>query len=158
MIQKQNTRFYIEKALFECLETVCWNDLIVSMVCTQAQISRRTFYRHYKNLHDFIRQWFFALEQDYLRQNDVLDHYGPARISRDLFTFFAPYQNELVLLTKAGYNLQPVFLDSASRIIPGRAPVSANLEDSPLARFSAGGFYVLWMDWIEKAASRPASQ
>lgn len=118
------------------------------MVCTQAQISRRTFYRHYKNLHDFIRQWFFALEQDYLRQNDVLDHYGPARISRDLFTFFAPYQNELVLLTKAGYDLQPVFLGAASRSIPGRAPVSANLEDSPLAWFSAGGFYVLWMDWI----------
>lgn len=157
MIQKQNARFYIEKALFECLETVCWNDLTVSMVCNQAQISRKTFYRYYKSLDDCIRQWFFELEQDYLRQNGVLDHYDPARISRDLFSFFAPYLSKLVLLTKAGYDLQPVFFDAASRIIPGRAPLSARLEGSCLARFSAGGFYVLWMDWIEKAASRPAA-
>lgn len=145
--QKEETRFFIEKALFECLEDHLWSELSVTLLCHQAQISRKTFYRHYPSLNGCLDQWFSSLEAKYLKTCPVLDHYDFSQICSDFFQFWKPYRRQLRLLQNAQYDLQSAFFQSAYRIIHIRS--DHRCSDS-LCSFSSGGFYSLLCDWLNQ--------
>lgn len=146
--QMNPARQFITKAVFELLETADWNDLTVSSVCIQAEISRRTFYRHYRNLDQVLSDWFLLLEEQYLNSVGKLDHYDLERISREFFSFWKPYRARLHRLDRSGYPIEEVFFESAERIFKARA--GSGKEN--LRFFSSGGFFALWLSWLREPA------
>lgn len=145
-LQKQTTRKHIEKALFECLEEESWKMLRISHLCEQAQISRRTFYRHYASLQACLDAWFDRLAGEYLQQTRPLDSYDLKRITDEFFAFWNPYRDQLRILEQAGADLQTPFFSTARTIIIARG----GGENRNLLLFSSGGFYTLWKHWIEQ--------
>lgn len=146
-MQRQQTRFFIEKALFECLQMTSWPKLTIGQVCRQAQISRKTFYRYYSSLSGCIEMWFKAREQEYLQKAARLDRYDLNQIAHEFFAFWKPYQKQLALLEKAGFPLEQLFFPAARRIIQKRAGAGVNEN---LIVFSGGGFFALWKKWISQ--------
>lgn len=147
LIRRQSD-FYLMKALFECLETCSWNCLTVSAIAEQAQISRRTFYRHFSGKEQMLEIWFAAREKEYLEKalSQPMLFYDPEQISCGFFSFWKRYWKELRILDTAGFDLDPVIRQGAVRIASARMQQAAvtdlKLRNS-LPVFSGAGFSAL---------------
>lgn len=145
--QIQQTRFFIYKAFFEMLETKNLQEIKISSLCQKAEISRRTFYRHFTSVQDIGKSWLKTKALEYENSLDSLqvDHYDMFQIAEEFFGFWQPYKKELCTLQNGKFPLYESFLQEGQKIIEKRAP--SNFKR--MAFYSLGGFYSLLMDWME---------
>ncbi len=153
--QKQRTDEFILKALFECLEKTSWQQLSVTMLCQQAQIGRKTFYRHFSSIHNVLEYWFVLRSEEYIRSVSALSGYEIQTIAREFFSFWQNYKEELSILQSASVDYTAFLFRCAADVIGSRMSSirCANESDPAYAGeyfilYSAGGFIALLENWI----------
>lgn len=145
--QIAQTRKFIYKAFFELLEKKNIQKIKISELCQTAEISRRTFYRHFSSADDIGKQWLKEKEKEYegALKTIPLKYYDPAQIAQEFFTFWNPYRKNLQLLLKGGFPLFETFLLEGEGLIGKRSSFQFKI----LPIFLAGGFYSLLISWLK---------
>ena len=69
------TKMVLKEALFKCLKEKSIKDITVTEVCELAEVNRTTFYKHYKDCYDIVRQL----------EREQLDEFRTLLQSRDKF-------------------------------------------------------------------------
>lgn len=153
--QKEQSVRMIEEALFELMDEKDYTQITVSEIVKRADISRRTFYRFYKEKDEVLRQYFGRLCQEYQRTVPVLACYDIPQIAREYFGFWYQHKKFLMLMHKRGMDemLYCEISRASAEIVKGRV----NREDCKniagieyFACYSAGGFASLLERWISE--------
>lgn len=87
--QKEQSVRMIEEALFKLMEEKNYTQITVSEVAKRADISRRTFYRFYKERDEVLRCYLGKLCQEYQRTTLVLAYYEIPQIAREYFACYS---------------------------------------------------------------------
>lgn len=151
--QKEQSARMIEDALFVLMEEKGYSRISVSEIVERADISRRTFYRLYKEKDDVLRNYFCKLCTEYISRAPALECYDIGRIAREYFCFWHQYRNFLLLMHKCG--LDGMIYDAVSRasgkVMRNRIGEKESKNFSELeyfADYSTGGFLLLLQRWI----------
>ena len=84
--QKEQSVRMIEEALFKLMEEKNYTQITVSEVAKRADISRRTFYRFYKERDEVLRCYLGKLCQEYQRTTLVLACYVSKVLKKPVFS------------------------------------------------------------------------
>ena len=71
-LQVQETQQILSNALLALLKVKPYSSISVNDILSQSQISRRTFYRHFRNKNHLLHFYFRELMQEYLIQKETL--------------------------------------------------------------------------------------
>lgn len=151
--QKEQSGRMIEEALFALMAQKDYSQITVSEIVRRADVSRRTFYRLYKEKDEVLRCYLGKLCQEYRRKSPVLERYNIRQIAREYFGFWYQYRDFLLLMHRSGldgmlyYEISRVSADVVTKRI-------AQLEQKDLfgieyfADYSTGGFLLLLQRWL----------
>lgn len=151
--QKEQSGRMIERALFALMKEKDYARITVSEIVKRADISRRTFYRLYKEKDEVLHCYFGRLCWEYSRKISVLERYDIAQIAGEYFGFWYQYRNFLLLLHRSGldgmlyYEIGRVSVE----IIKGRIDEDTRKKVRGIeyfAAYSTGGFSLLLQRWI----------
>lgn len=145
-MKKRQTDAYLYKAMLECLETTRWENLTVTALCAQAQIGRKTFYRHFCDRQALLDGWFEQRAAEYVDRVCPLDRYDLPKILEEFFLFWQPWKEALHILRQAGAPWKECLWNQAPMVIRARAPRNLPYFET----FSAGGFLALLTLWTEQ--------
>lgn len=151
--QREQSAKMIEEALFELMKEKNYAGITVLEIVKRADISRRTFYRLYKEKDGVLRKFFDRLCKEYCMKASVLESYDIRQISRDFFGFWYGYRETLLLMHANGmdemlyYEISRASLRVVKTRMGGQMP--RKTEDMVyFAYYSAGGFILLLQQWI----------
>lgn len=144
----------IEAALFDLMKENCYAKITVSEITKRADISRRTFYRIYREKDDVLRGFLDRLCREYCRQVPVVEYYDIRQISRDFFGFWYQYREVLLRMHKSGVDelLYYEISRASAKVVRGRIDRNECKNVDGLwyfAQYSAGGFILLLCQWIQ---------
>lgn len=74
----RNTAVKMDKALLALLETKDFTEISIKDICKKADVNRSTFYLHYDNTYDLLRE-----TQDYI-MNSLWEHFDGKSLPKDL--------------------------------------------------------------------------
>ena len=152
----EQSRDWLIKAFFEQLSLHPYDDITVSSIAEQAQLSRRTFYRHFNTTDDLLQQYLktlFAHYADCLRQKEITQHRDTLQL---FFAFWQTYAHELRLLQKHG--LYERVLSVVNQWYPAiyhELQVPWHVSGSPqeilyASSFGAGGYFNILSLWLQR--------
>ena len=98
----EQSKSWLTEAFFQQLAQLPYDKITVSSIAQQAQLSRRTFYRHFTTKDDLLQQYLETLFERYtavLLQTKITRHEDTLQ---QFFTFWQSYASELRLLQKQG--------------------------------------------------------
>ena len=150
------SRDWLINAFFEQLEIHPYHAITVSSIAEQAQLSRRTFYRHFKTKDDLLQQYLIMIFNQYtelLLQKKIARHEDTLQL---FFTFWQNYAHELRLLQKHG--LYERVLSVVNQWYPTiyrelQAPwhvLGSPQEILYASSFGAGGYFNILSCWIQR--------
>lgn len=152
----EQSRSWLIRAFFEQLALHPYDDITVSSIAEQAQLSRRTFYRHFKTKDDLLQQY---LKMIFHRYTDLLLHKNITKHEDTLqlfFTFWQGYAQELRLLQKQGlYERVLLIVNQWYPTIYRELQVPWHIVGSPqeilyASSFGAGGYFNILSFWIQR--------
>ena len=151
--QRNESARMIEDALFELMKEKAYAQITVTEIVKRVDVSRRTFYRIYKEKDEVLRSFFGKLCREYERTVLALPYYDVAWIARDFFCFWHGYRELLLLFHKRGMEEMLYYEISrvAVEVVGGRmkgAECENAAETECFAYYSAGGFLLLLWRWI----------
>lgn len=151
--QREQSAGMIEDALFKLMEKKPYAQITVSEITRKADISRRTFYRLYREKDEVLHYYLEKLCRKYQEEVPSLDRYDIGRISREYFAFWYQYRDFLLLMHRQGLaervcgEMNRAALSVVqSRIKSGQYKDSEEIEY--FADYSTGGFTQLLYRWI----------
>ena len=130
-------------------------DLItITQICLQAQIVRKTFYRHFKNKEDVLDEYIEMLYSDYINMLKSLPEKNTFSITLTYFQFWEKhidflqllYKNNLLLLILKKYDILLPELSKEFQCMKSNDEVIADYITS----YSSGGYWKLLCKWIER--------
>ena len=98
----EQSKSWLTEAFFQQLAQFPYDKITVSSIAQQAQLSRRTFYRHFATKDDLLQQYLETLFERYtavLLQTKITRHEDTLQ---QFFTFWQRYASDLRLLQKQG--------------------------------------------------------
>lgn len=151
--QKEQSGRMIEEALFELMKEKSYTQITVSEIVKRADVSRRTFYRLYREKDEVLRCYFSKLCQNYCSESPVLKCYDINQIAQEYFCFWHQYRDFLLLMHKSGmdemlfYEISRVSVDVVKKRMEGSEHKDVS-EIEYFASYSTGGFILLLQRWI----------
>lgn len=100
--QKEQSGRMIEDALFLIMKEKPYAEISVSEITRKADLSRRTFYRLYKEKDEVLQRYFDRLCQEYCGQAPLLEKYDISQIAGEYFNFWYQYRETLLLMHRCG--------------------------------------------------------
>lgn len=163
--QKQREQSYrmIEEGLFRLMEEKPYARITVSEITKKADVSRRTFYRLYREKDEVIHHYLGGLCQEYRTKSPVLENYNICQIAREYFSFWYQYRDFLLLMHRCGldemlyYEISRVSLEVVEARI-GNQRYKDPCEMEYFADYSTGGFTLLLQRWITKGMKEKPEQ
>lgn len=152
----EQSRAWLFKAFFAQLVLHPYDDITVSSIAEQAQLSRRTFYRHFKTKDDLLQQYIkmiFDQYTDRLLQKKIARHEDTLQL---FFTFWQNYAPELRLLQKHGlYERVLSIVNQWYPTIYRALQVPWHITGDPreilyASSFGAGGYFNILSLWIQR--------
>ncbi len=152
----EQSRAWLIKAFFQQLAIQPYDAITVSDIAEQAQLSRRTFYRHFSTKDDLLQQYLktiFACYADHLLNKIIAKHEDTLQL---FFAFWQGYADELRLLQKQGlYERVLSVVNQWYPTIYGKLQVPWHISGSPqeilyASSFGAGGYFNLLSLWIQQ--------
>ena len=152
----EQSRAWLIKAFFQQLAIQPYDAITVSDIAEQAQLSRRTFYRHFSTKDDLLQQYLktiFACYADHLLNKKIAKHEDTLQL---FFAFWQGYADELRLLQKQGlYERVLSVVNQWYPTIYGKLQVPWHISGSPqeilyASSFGAGGYFNLLSLWIQQ--------
>lgn len=151
--QRELSGRMIEEALLDLMREKCYTWITVTEIVTKADVSRRTFYRIYREKDDVLRGVLERLCKVYRSRAPVLECYDINRIARDFFGFWYQYRELLMLMHKRRMDemLYYEIIRASTEVVKGRMKGNAGTDEEAgyFAQYSAGGFILLLRRWIQ---------
>ena len=150
--QKEQSRRWIAEALLQILEEKPYNEITISEVAARADLSRRTFYRHFQTLDDVIDYQLEMLCDEFLdfceghlhRKGDVIT------MTELFFQFWAEHRSVLRVLNSSSRAALPQGEFLAK--IYQRSILELKAEDTRqihyMYQFVMGGLWNILLQWV----------
>lgn len=154
----EQSRAWLTEALFVLLQQENYNEITVKKIAEQAQLSRRTFYRSFKNKDELLNYYSDQLIQKYLNQlkNLKIQKMNFEQVLTVFFEFWWSEREKVRALIK-----QNLFILLLAKITPQasklyqefKAPwhIDGSLNEIEyIMNFSVGGFWNVLNTWLAK--------
>lgn len=91
----------IKSALIEILQFKEFQDITVSELCDRADVSRRTFYRHYKNIVEVLEEATSIITENFSEALETKFNRGEKEFLLGYFEFWESHKKMLITLSKS---------------------------------------------------------
>lgn len=151
--KKQETDLYLQKALFELMEIRPFQTITISQLCRQAEIGRKTFYRHFASLDDLLNAWFAQKGHEYIETFSPLRAWDFLQIAMAFFSFWNQFLPELkAVQSSLGYGaITRLILKNAHTVVKHRSQKSTRV----FYAYSTGGLCAVLENWILEGCTCP---
>ncbi len=130
-VEKNSTKLWIINSLLDLLKRKEYASITINMIADNAQLGRRTFYRHFDNKDEAMKHITELLMDEFANHIKNQNAKGMEQILTAYFEFWEQYIDVLLLLKKAHLlyfiedNLTELIMDVAKKInhIPKAIPV-----------------------------------
>lgn len=163
--QKQREQSYrmIEEGLFQLMEEKPYARITVSEITKKADVSRRTFYRLYREKDEVLHRYLGNLCREYRTKLPALEKYDICQIAREYFSFWYQYRDFLLLIHRCGLDEMLYYeVSRASREVVGARIGNQGYKNSSemvyFADYSTGGFTLLLQRWVVKGMKEKPEQ
>ncbi len=163
----QNTAKKMHQSLVTLLERKNLADITVSEICKEAHVNRTTFYLHYNNIFDLMREFVTNLFKDYLlsfgkqipienyqnyRAEDLVFNTPKYLIpflafiqkNKTIFQVFAHYPNLIDIEDLGGINLKQFFA-----IVIEKNGIQDKKTIHYMTRFYLSGMTAIILEWLK---------
>lgn len=155
-------RDFITDAFLELIQTKPLSEITITELCEHARISRRTFYRHFKDLHHVAEYYFnYVMEKlaetltRYMGKSKVLNRKEFAQI---FFSYLEPYATIISCFHRNGLGdiLFTAYIRNLSMLPQDAASAVAQKEptDQYFPAFLLGGLWSLLTVWIQNGLEK----
>jgi len=154
---------WIVEALLKLLEQKQYDKITITEIVSEAQLSRRTFYRNFNSKEDVLNLYIQKLVVQYIRllkKEEVLNVYNGARV---FFDFWKSHIDFLILMDKN--NLLYMILQKYSNYLPTihkLVKADKKYENDEILEyvltFSAGGFSNMLIKWVNDGAKKSVDE
>ena len=152
----EQSKSWLMHAFFQQLAQMPYDAITITSIAQQAQLSRRTFYRHFTTKDDLLQQYLkilFTRYEKLLLQKKIVKHEDTLQL---FFTFWQHYAAELQLLQKQGLFGQVLYI--ANQWYPTmyrklQVPWHCQCDSKEIiyvATFGAGGYFNILSLWIQR--------
>lgn len=160
------TKKSIKAALFKLMEEKDISSITISELTKEANVNRRTFYTHYRNITDILDE----IESDLVRElSRLMGDFNPDEYRISAYNLFMGLNNlisedfdyyfNLVRVDMRGMllsRLRSVVKETTDLLMKR---ICRNSENASLASaFIVGGFFNLYMEWYNNPCSLTAEQ
>ena len=158
----KKTQKALADAIFELLETTCFDDISIIDICNKANVHRATFYKHYTDKNDFIEQVtnekLFELFKQSIDGIDITDKPTVYKSIIRTSTHFI-YDHKKMFRLALGtsnvkyYNSTVKIVENSIKKFISDSDLQTALSDIPTeitAAFITGGLFALFSWWITK--------
>ena len=111
------TRELICRAMCGLMAELPFDEITVTRICQEAQVGRKTFYRHFEEKKDVVMLMIDHLREEYGKE---LEHISPEEAAGYHFRFLSERMAFLLLLHQAG--LIPLLTERFSELLPRVMP------------------------------------
>ena len=156
----KKTQKALSEAMFELLQTQCFEDISIIDICEKANVHRATFYKHYKDKNEFIEQVtnekLFELFQQSIEGIDITDKTTVYKSIIRTATNFV-YDHKHMFRLAAGttnvkyYNSTVKIIENSIMKFISESKINTAISDVPtdvIAVFITGGLFALFSWWI----------
>lgn len=149
--QKEQSRRWIAEALLQILEEKPYHEITISEVAARADLSRRTFYRHFETLDDVVDYEIQTLCDEFIAGFEDRPHRkGDLTNATELFFDFWSGKRAVLRLLSGSNRAafpQQAFLDMVyeKRLI--QMNTTAPKETYYMYRFAIGGLWNMLLQW-----------
>ncbi len=153
----------IAEAMLEVMKIYDYKEITVTQITQEAQVSRKTFYRHFRDKDEVLKHLFDSLYQECISSitNRGIHHYWD--VVQCFFDFWEKHSETLKLMNQS--NLLPqLFEESYGRSFEVfRSVKSEDIAEHYKAQlpyllaYSIGGMNSMLIKWIENGMSIPSS-
>lgn len=153
--QKEQSKLWLAQALLTLLEKDSFSDITISEICIQADLSRRTFYRHFNSKEELL---CFYIERLCFSYNDLFQEESDRRlpnVTRIFFSFWLEHRPFLLLLKKN--HLESLLFNTFSKLLPAiyqdssiKPLTTPNMTSRYyISIFCSGGYALLLLHWLD---------
>ncbi len=154
--RKNESKEWISNALLDLMTVQTYQEITVTELSKRADLSRRTFYRHFDTVDDVLSYIIEQVAAEYLEmRNDVTKHARDfCLITVAHFSFWEERKDFLLLLHKN--DMYHFLMDELYKCVYSR--LEANTQNSDLERyvysFSTGGISYMLEKWLLDGATK----
>lgn len=151
----EQSRQWLIGSLLSLMSRKNYNDITVTEIAEQAQLSRRTFYRIFDSKEQVLQQHFLEICDDYIDCFNKGTHYSLDQIIETFFVFWEKHIDFLALLQQNHlfYYLLEEFnlaLPSIHDIVYGDQKIYSNPLETKIALLaSAGALWNILSEWLQ---------
>jgi AcrR family transcriptional regulator len=147
----------ISNALITLLYEKKIDQIAITELCGQAQVSRRTFYRHFKDKNDVVDFYITKIMENLALELKEHSKQNKRSLVIAFFSFFEPYTKLLAILNSNG--LGDLVFTSYIKCITVLTFPEASLQGSPYnMAFMLGGLWSLLTFWIMNGCKKVPSE
>lgn len=133
----------IQNALIDILRVKNFQDITVSQLCDRAGVSRRTFYRHYKNIVDVLEEITSVISENFSKALAANHERSEKEFLLSYFEFWKSHKKMLILLSKNNL-IHLLFMPGMLAFAKYK---QKDLEDIQLI-FNYGGLWSVLTFWL----------
>ncbi|MBK1812162.1 TetR/AcrR family transcriptional regulator [Clostridium sp. YIM B02505] len=149
---------WIINAFMELLKEYKYNEITIKQITLQADVSRQTFYRHYKSKDEIIHEYSNKVCDEISEKLLSLEDKSIYQVTLTYFTFWRSYLDLLYLVRSSGcehllvehYN--EIMLKTLDILRPSM-PQYTDEEFRLIKAFLIGGFYNVKSTWMDNNLS-----
>lgn len=150
----------LSQALLSLMQQYTFQEVTITMICQEAQLSRQTFYQMFTSKEDAIR---FLIRASYEQFENELRQYGKltvAQLAEYTFLFFDRNRDFVTLLLHN--HLHFLLLEGFQSVLPHVVTMSLNsseaIQDQAVLSFLSGGLCSMILYQIEHQTQAQAHQ
>ena len=144
----KKTQKALSEAMFELLQTQCFEDISIIDICEKANVHRATFYKHYNDKNDFIEQVtnekLFELFQQSIEGIDITDKTTVYKSIIRTATNFVYDHKHMFRLAAGTTNVK--YYNSTVKIIENS--IMKFISNSEICTAISDGLFALFSWWI----------
>lgn len=143
-------------ALLELMDTNDYHKITITEIVQQAQVARKTFYRHFTSKDEILNIYIQTLFQQYMKRLGVLKEFNEYEAVLTYFQFWKDHLTFVDTLIKS--NMAYLILIAFEDYLP---VIDEKYQHSQMAHsenyeyaitFSSGGFWHLLCKWVHNGA------
>lgn len=147
--RNQYIRMCIAKTLIQLMETKPLDEITITALVKEANVSRMTFYKYYTSKQEVLQDYMYEIMNDYMEETKQRTDIGVFRELKHIyhcFEFFKKHSEAIMILTKA--NMYSVIINALNDYMDTYV-----LPSFPYSRYElyyyAGALCNTYIKWIE---------
>jgi len=157
-LRVKRTKLHITNALTALLETNSIDKISVAMICDEAMVNRATFYKHYDDKYQLLKQVVYALKEtligDVIKSNITDYRQKYSFLLDNMITNMHTRRQLIVSLLKNSHNreIHGIFMGAIKEaiidLVVNDRDLNIQVPSDLFAEFYSGGVSALLLSWI----------